>query len=482
MFLGFLSFPRIKRREREKRQEKNMGPKKSSKQREKGKSSGGSKKGMMGGDDDGEELPQDLSVTPEQLHAQVAALQAEKAKEAKDRNRMQIERDKVSTFWEIKKKEVEIIHAKLRNKDRELEELEERHQVEIKVYNQKMKHLLYEQQNIIATIKTDHELALKLQHGQFAKHETELLNDQRALKEKMKELEVGYEDTIRQIKLDHAKEITKMRQEFDGNAKDMQQKTDKKIKTLRDDAELRRKQEIHEIEERKNTHINELMKKHEKAFTEIKCYYNDITQNNLDLIKTLKEDVTDMKKKEAANEKLMYEIAQENKRLTEPLARALKEVENLRMMLAHYEKDKLSLQQSRLQYSEVLNKFKDLEWKYRLLEESFEKVKEEKDNIATSFHNNIFNVQQKCGLKSLLLQQKVQVLDEEVEKKEAQLGEIFNAAKLDLNELGSAKDRVNKVLESKNREIRVLYYENGKIRSVCDIYSSHFLEHKFLPF
>ncbi|KAJ7548142.1 hypothetical protein O6H91_08G119900 [Diphasiastrum complanatum] len=338
MFLGFLSFPRIKRREREKRQEKNMGPKKSSKQREKGKSSGGSKKGMMGGDDDGEELPQDLSVTPEQLHAQVAALQAEKAKEAKDRNRMQIER----------------------------------------VYNQKMKHLLYEQQNIIATIKTDHELALKLQHGQFAKHETELLNDQRALKEKMKELEVGYEDTIRQIKL---------------------------------------------------------------------------------------EDVTDMKKKEAANEKLMYEIAQENKRLTEPLARALKEVENLRMMLAHYEKDKLSLQQSRLQYSEVLNKFKDLEWKYRLLEESFEKVKEEKDNIATSFHNNIFNVQQKCGLKSLLLQQKVQVLDEEVEKKEAQLGEIFNAAKLDLNELGSAKDRVNKVLESKNREIRVLYYENGKIRS-----------------
>ncbi|KAJ7548143.1 hypothetical protein O6H91_08G119900 [Diphasiastrum complanatum] len=361
MFLGFLSFPRIKRREREKRQEKNMGPKKSSKQREKGKSSGGSKKGMMGGDDDGEELPQDLSVTPEQLHAQVAALQAEKAKEAKDRNRMQIERDKVSTFWEIKKKEVEIIHAKLRNKDRELEELEERHQVEIKVYNQKMKHLLYEQQNIIATIKTDHELALKLQHGQFAKHETELLNDQRALKEKMKELEVGYEDTIRQIKLDHAKEITKMRQEFDGNAKDMQQKTDKK------------------------------------------------------------EDVTDMKKKEAANEKLMYEIAQENKRLTEPLARALKEVENLRMMLAHYEKDKLSLQQSRLQYSEVLNKFKDLEWKYRLLEESFEK--------------------------------------------EAQLGEIFNAAKLDLNELGSAKDRVNKVLESKNREIRVLYYENGKIRS-----------------
>ncbi len=45
-----------------------------------------------------------------------------------------------------------------------------------------------------------------------------------------------------------------------------------------------------------------------------------------------------MKKKEAANEKLMYEIAQENKRLTEPLTRALREVEELRKQLANYDK------------------------------------------------------------------------------------------------------------------------------------------------
>lgn len=56
-----------------------------------------------------------------------------------------------------------------------------------------------------------------------------------------------------------------------------------------------------------------------QAFSDIKNYYNDITHNNLDLIKTLKEDVADMKKKENQNEKLMFEIAQENKRLSEPL-------------------------------------------------------------------------------------------------------------------------------------------------------------------
>jgi hypothetical protein len=43
-------------------------------------------------------------------------------------------------------------------------------------------------------------------------------------------------------------------------------------------------------------------------------------------LQTLKEDVAEMKKREAQNEKLMYEIAQENKRLSEPLTKALKEV------------------------------------------------------------------------------------------------------------------------------------------------------------
>lgn len=43
--------------------------------------------------------------------------------------------------------------------------------------------------------------------------------------------------------------------------------------------------------ERKNGQINTLMKNHEKAFSDIKNYYNDITLNNLALINTLKEQV-----------------------------------------------------------------------------------------------------------------------------------------------------------------------------------------------
>ena len=51
----------------------------------------------------------------------------------------------------------------------------------------------------------------------------------------------------------------------------------------------------------------------------MRAYFNDITANTLDLIKQLKADAVDMKKRENAAEVLAIELAQENKRLIEPL-------------------------------------------------------------------------------------------------------------------------------------------------------------------
>ncbi len=56
-------------------------------------------------------------------------------REREERNYFQLERDKVNTFWEITKRQLEEKKAELRNKDREMEDAEERHQIEIKVKN-----------------------------------------------------------------------------------------------------------------------------------------------------------------------------------------------------------------------------------------------------------------------------------------------------------------------------------------------------------
>lgn len=53
------------------------------------------------------------------------------------------ERLRINYFWLISKKELEDKQAELRNKERELQDLNERHQIEIKIYKQRCKHLIF---------------------------------------------------------------------------------------------------------------------------------------------------------------------------------------------------------------------------------------------------------------------------------------------------------------------------------------------------
>ena len=70
-----------------------------------------------------------------QLEEHIQRLREELEREREERNYFQLERDKVNTFWEITKRQLEEKKAELRNKDREMEDAEERHQIEIKACN-----------------------------------------------------------------------------------------------------------------------------------------------------------------------------------------------------------------------------------------------------------------------------------------------------------------------------------------------------------
>jgi polyhydroxyalkanoate synthesis regulator phasin len=63
--------------------------------------------------------------------------------------------------------------------------------------------------------------------------------------------EVTHAELVRCLKVEQAKELTKLRQEFELQARELGSKCDKRMKLLRDDLELQRKQEVHEVEERK---------------------------------------------------------------------------------------------------------------------------------------------------------------------------------------------------------------------------------------
>lgn len=316
--------------------------------------------------------PEDMSK--EQVEEHVSRIREELDREREERNYFQLERDKIHTFWEITRRQLEEKKAELRNKDREMEEAEERHQVEIKVYKQKVKHLLYEHQNTLTEMKAEGTVAMKLAQKEHRAQEGTLRRDTRALKVELKEQELANEVAVKSLRLKHAEEITKMRNDFERQVREIEVKYDKKMKMLRDELDLQRKTEIHEVEERKNGQINVLMQRHEEAFTDIKNYYNDITLNNLALINSLKAQTEDMRKKEGHLEKDAMELSVQNRRLADLLQKTRDEMAETQKQLADHDRDRQTLACTKARLKVTEKELKALHWEHEVLEQRFVQV------------------------------------------------------------------------------------------------------------
>ncbi|NXX13632.1 DRC4 protein, partial [Podargus strigoides] len=242
----------------------------------------------------------------------------------------------------------------------------------------------------------------------------------------------------------------------------------KKMQTLRDELDLRRKTEIHEVEERKNNQINELMRNHEKAFNDIKDYYNDINTKNLALISLLKEQMEEMKKKENQLEKEKADVLLQNKQLKEPLQQAQEQLSEMQKKLAHYDKDKEILMNTKARLKVTQKELKDLQWEHEVLEQRFNKVQVERDDLYQNFTKAINEVQQKTGFKNLLLERKLRGLLDVLEKKEVELSEACAASSLGPDALSLISHKLEDVLSSKNATIEDLQLQLARAYKAHD--------------
>uniref|UniRef100_A0A3Q0QYD6 Dynein regulatory complex subunit 4 n=1 Tax=Amphilophus citrinellus TaxID=61819 RepID=A0A3Q0QYD6_AMPCI len=94
-------------------------------------------------------------MSKEQLEEHIVRLREELNREREERNYFQLERDKINSFWEVTVRKQEEVEAELKKVDKDMEEAEARHQLDVKVYKQKIKHLQHEHLNVITELKSD---------------------------------------------------------------------------------------------------------------------------------------------------------------------------------------------------------------------------------------------------------------------------------------------------------------------------------------
>jgi hypothetical protein len=173
----------------------------------------------------------------------------------------------------------------------------------VQLYKLRLKRLLFEHQADAVESQTDGRVAMKAAQETHAAAEHELGADARDLKAVLRDMEVAQDEFVRALKVDSDRAATEARLEFERDTRELQASFEDRLQRLREQLTRAREEDVRGIEGRKSRHIQSVIASHEKAFADIKLYYNEITHSNLDLIKSLKEEVEDLKKKESADEK-----------------------------------------------------------------------------------------------------------------------------------------------------------------------------------
>lgn len=90
------------------------------------------------------------------------------------RNLIQIEKDMIHDFYHNTRKETKETEADVKNFDTKMQELEEAHRTEIRVYMQKVKHLEYEHNNDCDRVQAEAKFLMKDEHNHHIDNEKDM--------------------------------------------------------------------------------------------------------------------------------------------------------------------------------------------------------------------------------------------------------------------------------------------------------------------
>eukprot|EP01038_Epipyxis_sp_PR26KG_P016054 gene16054-21802_t len=390
----------------------------------------------------------------EMLREVVPMLRQQLEKSMLDRNYVQLERDSIQQYFDITKREVHEMELSITAKDREMELLEDNHRVELRVYQQKVKHLEYEHRNSIKSIVQEGTGLLEMEQNTHVDRERELLRVKEQLKFEQMELELVNTKKVAEVRQQHEKQVIKLRQQFEDGLNELTIRCENRLKQLESDLELRRRVEIHEVEERKNQHIKDLMKNHEHAFNQMKTYYNDITDSNLKLIKNLQKQLEDLKERSVNNKKILLEYIQANQKLSEPLAEVSTEIALLQKELKERVKDQMALKNANSRLLAIGKSSSVMKTKLAGLEEEYSVVEKERDVLYGTFEESISRIKQQSEFHNEALEQRLMAAESNVEKAAIQVEEIIRAANLDANEVTRMMTSLNQMLSAKEEVLR----------------------------
>ena len=185
------------------------------------------------------------------------------------------ESEQIRKQIDILKSRIQDMRLQIKAKEREAEEIEDRTRTEIQVYKQKVKHLMHTHRKDLTAIEEDKKAT---EQAQITEHQDALRRfetDAQHISSEFMTQQSHHAMQQKQQKEEYDRQTQRLKEQYATNLQEIDDEHNKNMETLFEDYELQRINELHEIQERKDHHIRRLMKSHDKAFQEMRAFYNN---------------------------------------------------------------------------------------------------------------------------------------------------------------------------------------------------------------
>ncbi|XP_068566651.1 dynein regulatory complex subunit 4-like isoform X2 [Cebidichthys violaceus] len=382
------------------------------------------------------------------LEEQIIRLREELDRERQEKSSFRLQRDKTQERWEISKRRLEEEKAELRSRQRKRREAEDRHQAEMTVYKQKLKHVLSEHHNTVSGLKVDAVASTTPVQSQLTQSELGLQRELEGLQAEFREKKLHNENNIMGLKLKHRVELMELENNFAKRSREINLKYSMNMQSIAKAESQKQSALVKEISTRTKSRIVTLTKEHDEAVKSF-AYLRSVATSQ----KSMKGKHAEAKKQEERLDKNILAAQQENKRLRESLQEGQEKLPELQKQLPNMSQVKVKNRSAtEAAVKRRAEQLRDMSLGCLLQEQTIEKVQQERDEMSKKQTEAISDVQQKSGMKRLLLGRKVAALTDTLEKKEAQLCGVLSACNVDQ----TAGSKLQEILDSKQATINTL--------------------------
>jgi len=133
-----------------------------------------------------------------------------------------------------------------------------------------------------------------------------------------------------------------------------------------------------------------------------------------------------------------------------------------------YRKDISVLHETKASSLVILDSLENIRWEHEILEQRYQRLIVERDELFARFTVAIHEVKQKASFKTLVHEHKLSAAAAEVERESLTLNEVLRAANLDPAAVGALESQLSDVLAEKDSMIAELRAERDAVAARHD--------------